>query len=277
MGAWSVSITGNDTAADLHGEYQAAFSHLPPEEAAARLDAFVEREYGGPDGACWPDYVYSLAMFMWKHGRLTETVRRRALALMDAGAGLELYGEKERRAREKALGAFRRMLESPQPAARPIRLKLNQTPVFQVGDVLTLRLYTREGLFYPDSALTEAAFRELDGHWMLLRKVRDDVAWQSATVPEVRDIWPNFEVYNVCAPEVPAMEDFHRGRALGVVSGGGRAGIYRRRQVRVLGSSLEKMPALQEERHIGDMLFLNAGAENDLAEVRWLYRHGLDL
>lgn len=43
MGAWSAGITGNDTAADLKYEYQAAFSRLPPEEAVARLDEYVRR------------------------------------------------------------------------------------------------------------------------------------------------------------------------------------------------------------------------------------------
>ena len=82
MGAWSVSITGNDTAADLRYEYEAAFSRLPPEEAVERLDAYVRREL---DGDSWPDYVFSLALFLWKHGLLTAGVRSRALALIDGG------------------------------------------------------------------------------------------------------------------------------------------------------------------------------------------------
>ena len=65
MGAWSVGITGNDTAADLQCEYEAAFSCLPPAEAVERLDAYVRREL---DGDSWPDYVYSLALFLCKHG-----------------------------------------------------------------------------------------------------------------------------------------------------------------------------------------------------------------
>ena len=50
MGAWSVSITGNDTAADLRYEYEAAFSHLPPEEAVERLDAMSGGRWTGTAG-----------------------------------------------------------------------------------------------------------------------------------------------------------------------------------------------------------------------------------
>ena len=45
MGAWSVSITGNDTAQDLLVEYAAAFSRYAPEEALARLDEYVRRDF----------------------------------------------------------------------------------------------------------------------------------------------------------------------------------------------------------------------------------------
>lgn len=111
MGAWSVSITGNDTAADLRYEYEAAFSHLPPEEAVERLDAYVRREL---DGDSWPEYVYSLALFLWKHGLLTETVRIRALDLIGQGGGLELYTDApRRRKREKVLADLQERLCSP--------------------------------------------------------------------------------------------------------------------------------------------------------------------
>ena len=41
MGAWNVSITGNDTAQDLKYEYQAAFYYYDVETALEKLDAYV--------------------------------------------------------------------------------------------------------------------------------------------------------------------------------------------------------------------------------------------
>ncbi len=270
MGAWSAGITGNDTAADLKYEYQAAFSRLPPEEAVARLDDYVRREMGEDD---WPDYVYSLAQYMWKHGRLTEGIRQRAFALMDSGAGLELYEDAgTRKKREKVLSKFREILSSPQPEARPIRLKLYQKPVFAAGDVLAWRLRTGEGPFYPAFDLPEAVFRQADGYWMLLQKIRDNVCWQSAVVPEVRDIWPEFEVFDICSPQLPTMEDFCRSQAIGRVTGDGAMTVYRCHQVQVLGNASVELP--EEMGFNSGMLFQNVGQSNDLEEVAWLWRRG---
>lgn len=46
MGAWSESITGNDTAEDLFAEdllyeYPAAFLKYEPEEAVSKIDQYV--------------------------------------------------------------------------------------------------------------------------------------------------------------------------------------------------------------------------------------------
>ena len=144
MGAWSVSITENDTAADLRYEYEAAFSRLPPEAAVERLDAYVRREL---DGDSWPDYVYSLALFLWKHGLLTENVRIRALDLIGREAGLELYTDaSQRRKREKVLADFREKLCGPQPPPKPVRLRVNQKPVFHTGTWWLCRFLRPEGL-----------------------------------------------------------------------------------------------------------------------------------
>lgn len=274
MGAWSVSINGNDTAEDLRPEYQAVFSCFSPEEAVTRLDAYVQKEGYTEDDMI--DYVYSLSWYMWKHGRLTENVRQRAYALMDSGAGLELYEEAGvRRQREKILEKFRGMLDAPQPKARPIRLKLYQKPVFQVGDVVAVQLHTQGKPFYSGyGELPESVFQTADGHWMLLRKVRDQLSWRSAVVPEVRDIWPNFEVFDFCGPEMPTMKDFRQARVIDVVTGDGTMPVYRRRQARVLGNDIAGMTVLEEHICIGNALFMGAGVQNDQEELRYLWLRG---
>lgn len=46
MGAWSVSITGNDLAQDMRPESSIAFSRHDPEAAVALLDAYMHRSAG---------------------------------------------------------------------------------------------------------------------------------------------------------------------------------------------------------------------------------------
>ena len=65
MGAWNVSITGNDTAQDLLSEYQAAFFYFDVETALSKIDAYARDEgLNESDEEEWCNYYYSLAMFM---------------------------------------------------------------------------------------------------------------------------------------------------------------------------------------------------------------------
>ena len=90
MGAWSESITGNDTASDLLNEYPAAFFKYEPDEAVAVLDQYVrENEFDESEPEEWCNYVYSLADYMWKKGILTDEVKKRALQMIDSGFGLD--------------------------------------------------------------------------------------------------------------------------------------------------------------------------------------------
>ncbi len=78
MGAWSESITGNDTAEDLLYEYPAAFLKYEPEEAVSKIDQYVrENEFDESEPEEWCNYVYSLADYMWKKGILTDEVKEK--------------------------------------------------------------------------------------------------------------------------------------------------------------------------------------------------------
>ena len=72
MGAWSVSITGNDTAENLKSEYQAAFFYYDIETALSNIDKYVRAVgFDESDEEEWCNYYYSLADFMWRKGILT--------------------------------------------------------------------------------------------------------------------------------------------------------------------------------------------------------------
>ena len=49
MGAWSVTINGNDTAQDLKSEYQAAFFYNDVETALAQIDSYVRINFDEAD------------------------------------------------------------------------------------------------------------------------------------------------------------------------------------------------------------------------------------
>ena len=92
-------------------------------------------------------------------------------------------------------------------------------------------------------------------------------------VPEVRDLWPEFELFDCCAPELPAAEDILRCPSLGLVTGDGNMPAYRRWHARVIGRSTERWPA-PEARSFPGLFFLRDAIDNCQVEITCLYRWG---
>lgn len=210
MGAWSTSITGNDTAQDLLSEYTAAFFKYDIDEAVRRIDEYVRAHIcDESDEGEWCDYFYSLADFMWKKGVLTEEIRQRAIGMIDSGFGLELWAEsgpKTLTARKKALAAFREKLLSPMPPRKKIKPRTYTERIFEDGDVIAIQLQTAGKPYTAanQKPMTEEEFHALDGKYVLLQMVGCHASWSSRIVPEVKDYWAHFRLFDGVYDEVPA-------------------------------------------------------------------------
>ena len=192
MGAWSTSINGNDMAEDLKQEYTVAFWKFEVPEALRLLDEYVRQDFEESDPEEWVNYYYSLADFMWKKGILTDEVRDKAVAMIDSGFGLDIWeesGEKTLQSRKKVLAEFREKLLSPQPPKKKIKPNIHAERVFKDGDIIAIELHTA-GKPYTKStvrAMTEDAFHDCDGKFVLMQLVECKPSWHSALVPEVGD------------------------------------------------------------------------------------------
>ena len=206
MGAWSASITGNDTAQDLMQEYTVAFYKFPVEEALEKLDAYVRSDHiDESDPEEWGNYYYSLADFMWKKGILTDGVRDRAVEMIDTRFGMELWEEDKStlRQREKALAKLREKLLSPQPPKKRIKPNIHMDPIFHPGDLIALRLLTagkpflkRYGRVAPAFDLSDEEFHTLDGKYVLIQLIECYASWSSAFAPEIKDWWAEFRLFD---------------------------------------------------------------------------------
>ena len=210
MGAWDVGITSNDTAQDLKADFQAAFSYYDVETALAKINAYVRAEgFDESDASDWCDYYYSLANFMWKKGILTDEVRDTAVNMIDTGFGLEIWadeGEKTLYKRKKVLAKFREMLLSPQPAKKKIKVDLFLDSVFDIGDYVAFQLQTKDLCYLAaESSFDQDFFRSMDGKYVVIRKVQDDISYQSKIVPEVADHWIVYQLYCEFFDEIPDM------------------------------------------------------------------------
>ena len=62
--------------------------------------------------------------------------------------------------------------------------------------MIALQLRTADKAYPAEkSHFTEAFFKACDGKWVVIRKLWDWVSYTSSIVPEVKDIWPVFQLY----------------------------------------------------------------------------------
>jgi GNAT superfamily N-acetyltransferase len=209
MGTWNTSVTGNDTAKDLYIEYTAAFYKFDVEEALKRIDSYIRTEmFDESDEEEWCNYIYSLADFMWKKGILTDSIRNKAIEMIDSGFGLELWqeaGQKTFDSRKKKLTEFKEKLLSPQPPKKKIKPNVHTERIFDDGDIIAVQLQT-SGKPYTEQdskPISEEDFHNFDGKYVLMQLVNCYASWTSSIVPEVKDYWACFRLFDGIYDTVP--------------------------------------------------------------------------
>ena len=209
MGTWNTSVTGNDTAKDLYAEYTAAFYKLDTEEALKRIDNYIRAEmFDESDEEEWCNYIYSLSDFMWKKGILTDSVKNKAIEMIDSGFGLELWAEagpKTLDSRKKKLSEFKEKLLSPQPPKKKIKPNVFTDRIFDDGDIIAVQLQT-SGKPYTEQEskpISEEDFYSLDGKYVLMQLVNCYASWTSSIVPEVKDYWACFRLFDGIYDVIP--------------------------------------------------------------------------
>jgi len=258
MGAWSVSVTGNDTAQDLKEEYRVAFYYYSDiKEALNRIDKYVRKGgFDKSDESEWCNYYYSLADFMWRYGILTDEVKNEALRLINSGFGLEIWadsGQKTLEARKKALQKFKEKIESPQPLKKKISIGTYMNPIFETGDIIAFQLQTANKIYTGKKAnISEKDFKEADGKYVAIRKICDQCSWRSAIEPAVKNIWPYFQLYNKVFSKPPELKDVINTESVNFVLDSGKnnpdgifmcegsLSYFRRRKYIVLGKYQER-------------------------------------
>ncbi|MBQ9833221.1 MAG: GNAT family N-acetyltransferase [Clostridia bacterium] len=209
MGTWNTSITGNDTAKDLYIEYSAAFYKFDVEEALRRIDNHIRTEmFDESDEEEWCNYIYSLADFMWKKGILTDSIRNKAIELIDTGFGLELWaeaGQKTLDSRKKKLAEFKEKLLSSQPPKKKIKPNVHTERIFDDGDIIAVQLLTLGKTYTKQESkpLSEKDFHAFDGKYVLMQLVECYASWTSSIVPEVKDYWACFRLFDGIYDVIP--------------------------------------------------------------------------
>ena len=125
MGAWGTGLYSNDTAEDIRDDCRDVFSVKTPEEGLRILEEEYLKEIQEDDYDELADFWYAVSDYQWNKGILTERAKKKALELLERGAGLELWIEEGNKSdikkRKEVLEKLKEKLNSPQPPKKKIR------------------------------------------------------------------------------------------------------------------------------------------------------------
>jgi hypothetical protein len=133
MGSWGVGVFSDDLALDIRGEWRdALLRREDPVAISRRMAAGLE---DGDDTTCW----IALAAAQHETGHLQPDVRDRALEVIAAGTGLELWDESGLLdARRAVLARLAAKLRGPQPKPKRLRGPRSVDPGVAIGDVVRI-------------------------------------------------------------------------------------------------------------------------------------------
>jgi len=146
MGAWGTGILDNDLAEDLKEQWAEYLSegYAPDEVSAHMIEAAseegmlkdIEEEY---------DFLLPFSLIQWKTGRLQESIKERALVLLEEENVKQIEGSrwvepKELRMRLDNIQKLRITLQSDQPKPKKISKPYCQTTSLKQGDLFTMLL-----------------------------------------------------------------------------------------------------------------------------------------
>jgi len=169
MGAWGTSIFSDDLALDIRREYSVLLSvGRSGEEAEKMLIDYYSSILNCND----PDedvFWFVLALCEWKKGRLSLTVKEKALGALENGHDLNRWNtpgnEKNYEKRKKVLKRLKEVLLSPQPPFKKIKKPTVHHCPWKVGSLLAYRIISNKNYL---------CGRPCNMKYVLLRVVRID-------------------------------------------------------------------------------------------------------
>jgi hypothetical protein len=175
MGAWGPVIFSDDTASDIRSEYRELLEdQIPDDEATQRVIEAYRHLDADEEHVLW----LALAAAQSQLGRLEGEVKTRALEVINAGRGLELWeeaGPKELAKRKAALAKLREQLTGPQPARKTVRCPWRHETDLRAGDVLSFTA--------GNGQLTLLRVARVDDHRVGAAPILEWLDWHGRSLP----------------------------------------------------------------------------------------------
>ena len=179
MGAWSVSLYGNDVTVDVRDTYIEALKTKDSDEEALKATLEVYQEYMDTDEEClvW----YALADLQWKNGRLCDAVKDKAFYFLKQEGGKEFFEKSSQKKWLNTLQKLETQLLQPMKEYKKYKKETNEPlQLWELGDVYAYRFSTKH-----------AKEKGLYGKYILMQKVDEidklfDEIPSSSVIKEIR-------------------------------------------------------------------------------------------
>jgi hypothetical protein len=142
MGVWGTGIFQDDTACDIRDSYR---DYLGQGMTGSEATTRILQDFGGGVSADPHENAVvwmALAAVQWKHGRLDEETKAKALSVIESGIDLERWNRDSRdfAKRKAALEKLRIQITSPQPESRKVPRRILCESPWSEGDLFGYRL-----------------------------------------------------------------------------------------------------------------------------------------
>ena len=143
MGSWGTALYSNDTSSDVRDICNEIYPFVSAEEGTAIILNEYREIVNSDEADCdSADFWFALADWQWNHGILSDTVKQKAISLLEAHAGIEEWQE-SRSAQDvkKRLAVMDKLLcqlKSAQPPVKMPKPKLAKAK-HKPGDVIVFR------------------------------------------------------------------------------------------------------------------------------------------
>ena len=145
MGVWGAGLYSDDLACDMKDDYKDLLGDGYDEpQAMQKIQESYQTEMQDYDNKTV--FWLVLADLQWRHGRLQEEVKQKAIQIIDEGEDL-LKWEHDRSLlyrRKQTLNKLKEKLISPQPAKKKVKKRKLVTTTWEVGDIYSYQLPSTE-------------------------------------------------------------------------------------------------------------------------------------
>lgn len=140
MGTWGPGIFSDDFACDVREQFRELIGDgLSAEEATEKL--MTQFKIAAADPETSTVFWLALAATQWNCGRLLDSVKQRAISIIDSGENLQIWTDpKQAKKRSASLGELRKTLESPPPEPRKIAKVFYDNCDWPTGSLVSYQL-----------------------------------------------------------------------------------------------------------------------------------------